>query len=73
MCPQNPHVERQLMTAFVMGLPEHKVRVIAPNVGGGFGAKIYLYAEDVFVTWAAKRLNHAVKCTCTALRHSSDH
>lgn len=61
---QNPHVERLLMTAFVMGLPEHKVRVIAPDVGGGFGAKIYLYAEDVCVTWAAKKLNRAVKWTC---------
>ena len=37
---QNPHVERLLMTAFVLGLPEHKVRVIAPDVGGGFGSKI---------------------------------
>src|SRR3990170_2220442 len=44
---QNPHVERLLMTAFVMGLPEHKVRVVAGDVGGGFGSKIYLYAEDV--------------------------
>ncbi|AOS78590.1 MULTISPECIES: xanthine dehydrogenase family protein molybdopterin-binding subunit [Hydrogenophaga] len=61
---QNPHVERLLMTAFVMGLPEHKVRVIAPDVGGGFGAKIFLYAEDVAVTWAAKKLNCAVKWTC---------
>ena len=41
---QNPHVERLLMTAFVLGLPEHKVRVIAPDVGGGFGSKIFLYA-----------------------------
>ena len=35
------------MCAFVLGLPEHKVRVIAPDVGGGFGSKIFLYAEDV--------------------------
>ena len=61
---QNPHVERLLMTAFVLGLPEHKVRVIAPDVGGGFGAKIFLYAEDVAVTWAAKKLNTAIKWTC---------
>ncbi|AEG92425.1 xanthine dehydrogenase family protein molybdopterin-binding subunit [Ramlibacter tataouinensis] len=61
---QNPHVERLLMTAFVLGLPEHKVRVIAPDVGGGFGAKIYLYAEDVALTWAAKQLNCAIKWTC---------
>ena len=60
---QNPHVERLLMTAFVMGLPEHKVRVVAGDVGGGFGSKIYLYAEDVVVTWAAKQLNRPVKWT----------
>jgi carbon-monoxide dehydrogenase large subunit len=60
---QNPHVERLLMTAFVMGLPEHKVRVIAPDVGGGFGSKIYLYAEDVCLTWAAKKLNRSIKWT----------
>jgi carbon-monoxide dehydrogenase large subunit len=60
---QNPHVERLLMTAFVMGLPEHKVRVVAGDVGGGFGSKIYLYAEDVAVTWAAKQINRPVKWT----------
>lgn len=60
---QNPHVERLLLTAFVMGLPEHKVRVIAPDVGGGFGSKIYLYAEDVCVTWAARKLNRNIKWT----------
>jgi carbon-monoxide dehydrogenase large subunit len=60
---QNPHVERLLMTAFVLGLPESKVRVIAPDVGGGFGSKIYLYGEDVVVTWASKQLNRPVKWT----------
>ena len=60
---QNPHVERLLMTAFVLGLPEHKVRVVAPDVGGGFGSKIYLYAEDVALTWASKQVNRAIKCT----------
>src|SRR5574341_738463 len=60
---QNPHVERLLMTAFVMGLPEHKVRVVAGDVGGGFGSKIYLYAEDGVVTWASKQLNRPVKWT----------
>jgi carbon-monoxide dehydrogenase large subunit len=60
---QNPHVERLLMTAFVLGLPEHKVRVVAPDVGGGFGSKIYLYAEDVVVTWASKQVNRPVKWT----------
>jgi carbon-monoxide dehydrogenase large subunit len=61
---QNPHLERLLLAAFVMGLPEHKVRVIAPDVGGGFGAKIYLYAEDVCLTWASKKLNRSIKWNC---------
>ena len=61
---QNPHVERLLMTAFVLGLPEHKVRVIAPDVGGGFGSKIYLYAEETVITWAAKQVNRPIKWVC---------
>ena len=60
---QNPHVARLLMGAFVMGIPEHKLRVIAPDVGGGFGSKIFLYAEEVVVTWAARRLGRPVKWT----------
>jgi carbon-monoxide dehydrogenase large subunit len=60
---QNPHVERLLMTAFVLGLPEHKVRVIAPDVGGGFGSKIYLYAEETALVWATKRVNRPIKWT----------
>ncbi|RZI44045.1 xanthine dehydrogenase family protein molybdopterin-binding subunit [Herbaspirillum sp. HC18] len=60
---QNPHVERLLMTAFVLSLPEHKVRVIAPDVGGGFGSKIFLYAEDAALTWASKKLNRPIKWT----------
>ncbi|MDH3320075.1 MAG: xanthine dehydrogenase family protein molybdopterin-binding subunit, partial [Betaproteobacteria bacterium] len=76
---QNPHVERLLMTAFVMGLPEHKVRVVAGDVGGGFGSKIYLYAEDVVVTWASKQLGRPVKWTAersesyTSDAHGRDH
>ena len=58
---QNPHVERLLMTAFVLGLPEHKVRVIAPDVGGGFGSKIYLYPEETAMVWAAKKVNRPIK------------
>ena len=60
---QNPHVERLLMTAFVLGLPEHKVRVIAPDVGGGFGSKIYLYAEETVCVWAAKLVGRPIKWT----------
>jgi carbon-monoxide dehydrogenase large subunit len=60
---QNPHVERLLLTAFVLSLPEHKMRVIAPDVGGGFGSKIFLYAEDVVLAWASKKVNRPVKWT----------
>jgi aerobic carbon-monoxide dehydrogenase large subunit len=60
---QNPHVERLLMAAFVLSLPESKLRIVAPDVGGGFGSKIFLYAEDVALTWAAKRVGRPVKWT----------
>ncbi|MGK7755418.1 MULTISPECIES: xanthine dehydrogenase family protein molybdopterin-binding subunit [unclassified Roseovarius] len=62
---QNPHVIRLLMGAFVLGIPEHKLRVVAPDVGGGFGSKIYHYAEEAFCTFAAKKLNRPVKWTCS--------
>lgn len=58
---QNPHLARLLLCAFVLGLPEHKVRVVAPDVGGGFGSKIYVYAEETVVTWAAHRIGRPVK------------
>jgi len=60
---QNPHVERLLMAAFVLGIPEHKLRVIAPDVGGGFGSKIYLYAEETALVWASKRVGRPIKWT----------
>jgi carbon-monoxide dehydrogenase large subunit len=60
---QNPHVERLLMTAFVLGLPESKVRVIAPDVGGGFGSKIFLYPEETALVFASKRVNRPIKWT----------
>src|SRR5262245_1263365 len=60
---QNPHVHRLRMGAFVLGIPEHKLRVIAPDVGGGFGSKIFLYPEEVVVSWAAKKLGRPVKWT----------
>ncbi|MBF9020320.1 molybdopterin-dependent oxidoreductase [Rhodobacterales bacterium HKCCA1058] len=60
---QNPHVIRLLMGAFVLGIPEHKLRVIAPDVGGGFGSKIFHYAEEAFCTFAAKAIKRPVKWT----------
>ncbi|WP_116082288.1 xanthine dehydrogenase family protein molybdopterin-binding subunit [Tropicimonas sp. IMCC34011] len=60
---QNPHVIRLLMGAFVLNIPEHKLRVVAPDVGGGFGSKIYHYAEEAFCTYAAKVLRRPVKWT----------
>jgi carbon-monoxide dehydrogenase large subunit len=60
---QNPHVIRLLMGAFVLKIPEHKLRVVAPDVGGGFGSKIYHYAEEAIVTWAAAQLHRPVKWT----------
>jgi len=62
---QNPHVIRLLMGAFVLSIPEHKLRVVAPDVGGGFGSKIYHYAEEAFVTHASKVVNRPVKWTST--------
>ena len=60
---QNPHVIRLLMGAFVLHIPEHRLRVLAPDVGGGFGSKIYHYAEEAIVTWAAGKLKRPVKWT----------
>jgi aerobic carbon-monoxide dehydrogenase large subunit len=62
---QNPHVHRLLMCAFVLGIPEHKVRVIAPDVGGGFGSKIFLYTEEVVCSWASRRLKRPIRWTST--------
>lgn len=62
---QNPHVIRLLMGAFVLGIPEHKLRVVAPDVGGGFGTKIFHYAEEAFCTFAAKAVGRPVKWTCS--------
>ncbi|BAL97261.1 xanthine dehydrogenase family protein molybdopterin-binding subunit [Rubrivivax gelatinosus] len=60
---QNPHVERLLMCAFVLGIPEHKMRVVAPDVGGGFGSKIFLYGEETALVHATKVLRRPVKWT----------
>ena len=62
---QNPHVHRLLMTAFVLGIPEHKVRVIAPDVGGGFGSKIFLYNEETVCTWATRQIKRPIRWTAS--------
>src|SRR5215469_3243451 len=76
---QNPHVIRLLMGAFVLHIPEAKLRVVAPDVGGGFGSKIYHYAEEAIVTWAAAKLKKPVKWTAERVEsfmsdaHGRDH
>ncbi|WP_374251949.1 xanthine dehydrogenase family protein molybdopterin-binding subunit [Xanthobacter sp.] len=60
---QNPHVARLVLSAFVGIAPENKLRVIAPDVGGGFGSKIFIYAEETVCTWAAKKVGRPVKWT----------
>ncbi len=62
---QNPHVHRLLMCAFVLGIPEHKVRVIAPDVGGGFGSKIFLYNEEVVCSWASRQIQRPIRWTAS--------
>src|SRR5205814_3938057 len=62
---QNPHVHRLLMCAFVLGIPEHKVRVIAPDVGGAFGSKIFLYNEETICSWATRRIKRPIRWTST--------
>jgi aerobic carbon-monoxide dehydrogenase large subunit len=60
---QNPHVARLVLSAFIGLAPEHKLRVIAPDVGGGFGSKIFIYAEEVVCLWAARKIQRPVKWT----------
>ena len=76
---QNPHVARLVIAAFVGVAPEHKLRVIAPDVGGGFGSKIFIYAEECACLLAAKILHRPVKWTAErsesflADAHGRDH
>ena len=60
---QNPHVARLVLSAFYQVAPEHKLRVIAPDVGGGFGSKIYIYPEEIVCLWASMKTNGSVKWT----------
>ena len=76
---QNPHLLRLVICAFVLGIPESKMQVIAPDVGGGFGSKIYLYAEEACCTWASKKLRRPIKWTADRTQaflsdaHGRDH
>ena len=58
---QFPHVVRLLMGNFVLKIPQHKLRVVAPDVGGGFGVKQFHYAEEAVVTWACRKVGRPVK------------
>ena len=60
---QNPHLTRLVMAAFMMQIPESKLHVVAPDVGGGFGSKIYIYPEEAVCTWATKKLRRPIKWT----------
>ena len=79
MTSQDPHIMRLLMTAFVFGIPETKMRVIAPQVGGGFGTKIFLYPEYCLMAALAKKTGRPVKWAETrrenyiATTHGRDH
>jgi carbon-monoxide dehydrogenase large subunit len=76
---QFPHVVRWLMSALVLKIPEHKVRVVAPDVGGGFGVKQFLYGEEAVLTWSAKKVGRPVKWVAdrsegfVSDRHGRDH
>jgi carbon-monoxide dehydrogenase large subunit len=67
---QNPHLIR-LFLAGEFEMSEDHIRVVAPDVGGGFGVKISHYAEDVLVAWASKKLGRPVKWTETRSEHMS--
>ncbi len=65
---QNPHIIRLLLSGFTLGIPENKLRVISPDVGGGFGSKIFHYPEEVIVPWVARAINRPVKWVASAER-----
>jgi carbon-monoxide dehydrogenase large subunit len=60
---QAPHLIRLLLCAFVLGIPEHKVRVVGPDVGGGFGSKCFHYTEEALMVWLAQKIKRPVKWT----------
>jgi carbon-monoxide dehydrogenase large subunit len=61
---QFPHIVKLLMGNFVLNIPQHKLRVISPDVGGGFGVKQFHYAEEAVVTWASAKVGRPVKWVC---------
>src|SRR4030088_3063549 len=60
---QNPHVARLVLSAFYNIAQEHKLRVVAPDVGGGCGSKIYIYPEEMVALWASKKVRRPLKWT----------
>jgi len=68
MSSQTPHIQRLLLTAFVTGIPEHKVRCISPDVGGAFGSKIFCYADMALVMFASKAIGHPTESIFVFLR-----
>ncbi len=76
---QNPHLERLVLAAFVNIAPEAKLHVVSPDVGGGFGSKIFVYAEETAVIWAAAKVGRPIKWTADRVEsfladaHGRDH
>jgi len=68
---QNPSPIRLLLSAFTLGIPEHKLRVISPDVGGGFGSKIFHYPEEIITPWVARKINRPVKWVSTRTEAST--
>jgi aerobic carbon-monoxide dehydrogenase large subunit len=62
---QDPHSVRAALASSVFHVPETKIRVVSPDVGGGFGIKANVYPDDALVLWAAKRCGRPVKWTAT--------
>jgi carbon-monoxide dehydrogenase large subunit len=76
---QAPHLIRSMLAEDVLHIPEHKLRVVAPDVGGGFGMKVVLYAEEALVLWGSKLIDRPVRWTSTRSEgllsdtHARDH